>query len=178
MDSGGAGSPFADSHRTTGGVPRIPPLEVYKTTEETLLRCFGPPVGCLPASIAVTPGDGLPGRGGSPLFASHPTTGGSADLGKGSVQNGGGHSPPSFCTLRGPLRTVHRLLARRWTSRERCPSPRVSAPGAEGGEDPRGNTVQNRGEDSSPLFCTVCKLVGRSIAVEAPLSCRCTASTA
>ena len=59
-----------------------------------------------------------------------------------------------------------------------CPSPRVSAPGAEGGPNERGNTVQNSGEDSFPLFCTVCKLVGRSIAVEAPLSCLCTASTA
>ena len=64
-------------------------------------------------------------RGGvfPPLRASYPTTGGSSDLGIGSVQNGGGHSPPSFCTLRGPLRTVHRLLARRWTSRERVPFP-------------------------------------------------------
>ena len=59
-----------------------------------------------------------------------------------------------------------------------CPSPRVSALGAEGGVDRRTNTVQNRGEDSSPLFCTVCRLVGRSIAVGAPLSCRSTASTA
>ena len=74
MDTRGGGSPIVDSHRTTGGGgPEIPDLEVSKTTEETLLRSFGPPVGCLPASITVTRGDGLPGSGVPRVPPSHPT---------------------------------------------------------------------------------------------------------
>ena len=46
----------------------------------------------------------------------------------------------------------------------RRPSPRISAPGAEGGGDGQRMTVQNLGEDSSPWFCFVPYLVGLSIA--------------
>ena len=177
MDSGGAGSPFADSHRTTGG-SADPPVGSVQNDGGDSPPLFWTPCW-LPARVHRRHARRwTPGEGGSPLPASHPTTGESADLGIGRVQNGGGHSPPSFCTLRGPVRAVHRLPARRWTNGRACPSPRISAPGAEGGVARRTNTVQNRGEDSSPLFCTVCKLVGRSIAVEALLSCRFSASTA
>ena len=46
----------------------------------------------------------------------------------------------------------------------RRPSPRISAPGAEGGGDRLHTTVQNFGEDSSPWFGLVPYLVGLSIA--------------
>ena len=106
-----------------------------------------------------------------PLSESHPTTGGFADPGIQTVQNGGRDSSPLFCTVHGVAGLVHYLLARRWTSGERVPfpaqfgSPRISAPRAEGGVDQRANTAQNLWEDSSWLFCTVCKLIGRSIAL-------------
>ena len=43
-------------------------------------------------------------------------------------------------------------------------SPRISAPGAEGGGDGQRMTVQNLGEDSSPWLCFFAYLVGLSIA--------------
>ena len=64
----GALTPFRSAPRRDSPIPEC---KASKTTEETLLRCFGPWVGWAKSSIAAPPGDGHPGRRvPPPLFAS------------------------------------------------------------------------------------------------------------
>ena len=58
---------------------------------------------------------------------------------------------------------MHRRFARRWARRERgCGPPPISTPGAEGGPDRYLNAVHNRGEHSSPWFCSVFLVVAHA----------------
>ena len=111
--------------------------------------------------MAINPGDGLPG-GGFPALPHRTPPPGDPPIWEYKVCKMAEetllhHSAPSV----GPSDPSIAFSTGDGRAGSGRPSPRISPPGAEGGGNGRSNAVQNRGEGSSPQFCTTFWGVGR-----------------
>ena len=110
-----------------------------RTAGKALPRGFAPRFGALGSPSPSRPAMDSGGAGFPPVW--HRRTRGFDNARVGSVQNDGGHSPPSFGTVRLVLAPVRRCFPPRWTRRERFPFPRNWTPGARR-EEPVGTGPQ------------------------------------
>ena len=162
MDAQGTGSATSLYPTPIWWISQIPPYKVSKTKEETLFCGFPLLFGPFNTSIVVPTGMDSLGGGFPALLHRTPPPGNPAIPGYEPCKMAEGTLLHDSALL--PIGAHWRCpLASRPAMDELggCPSPCISAPGAEGGPDRCRNTVQNCREQSSPLLYSVCKVVGR-----------------